>query len=164
MKNIKSITILLVSLSLLFMINLSTNAQENRIPKSPRAFVKQQIGTDTEISFDYSRPGVKGRKIWGELVPYGMYPGNQYSKDKPYPWRAGADKNTTIEFNNDIFIEGNKIPAGQIPHVDQPATDLKRILNGTGKYQAAFFQIKNCLTRLSSQAQTTCMFFRINKF
>lgn len=49
----------------------------------------------------------------GELVPYGLAPGNQYSDNKPYPWRAGANENTTIEFNKDVLVEGNKLPAGK---------------------------------------------------
>ncbi|MFQ5675479.1 MAG: DUF2911 domain-containing protein, partial [bacterium] len=60
-----------------------------------------------------SRPGVKGRKIWGELVPYGMAPGTRFSNDKPFPWRAGANENTTIEFNNDILVEGQRLAAGK---------------------------------------------------
>ena len=75
--------------------------------------IRDRLGVDTDITIEYSRPGVKGRKIWGELVPYGMAPGNRYSKDQPYPWRAGANENTTIEFNKDLLIEGNKLPAGK---------------------------------------------------
>ena len=77
------------------------------------ASVTQRLGTDTDITITYCRPGVKGRVIWGELVPYGMAPGNKYSKNNPFPWRAGANENTTIEFNNDLLIEGQKLPAGK---------------------------------------------------
>lgn len=80
---------------------------------SLKANVTQQLGTDTDIAIDYSRPGVKGRKIWGGLVPCGLAPGNKYSKEKPFPWRAGANENTTIESNNDLLIEGQKLPAGK---------------------------------------------------
>lgn len=98
-----------------FLLNLpaTTLAQNSKIRLSLKASVTQRLGVDTDITIDYSRPGVKGRKIWGELVPYGMAPGNQYSKDKPFPWRAGANENTTIEFNNDLLIEGQKLPAGK---------------------------------------------------
>lgn len=89
------------------------NAQDAKPRPSPHAVVTQRIGVDTDITIDYSRPGVKGRKIWGELVPYGMNPGNKYSKDQPYPWRAGANENTVIAFNKDLLIEGQKIPAGK---------------------------------------------------
>lgn len=88
-------------------------AQDAKPRKSPKATVTQRIGADTDITIDYSRPGVKGRTIWGDLVPYGMYPGNNYSNNNPFPWRAGANENTTIEFNNDLLIEGEKISAGK---------------------------------------------------
>jgi hypothetical protein len=98
---------------LLFFFTISVTAQNDKIPKSLRASVSQTIGMDTEITFEYSRPGVKGRAIWGEVVPYGLTPGNKYSDNKPFPWRAGANKNSTIETNNDILVEGKKLPAGK---------------------------------------------------
>jgi hypothetical protein len=85
----------------------------NQVRASLMASVMQRLGVDTDITITYSRPGVKGRKIWGELVPYGMAPGNRYSKDKPYPWRAGANENTTIEFNKDVLVDGHPLPAGK---------------------------------------------------
>ncbi len=88
-------------------------AQDDEVRKSLPASVTQRLGAKTDVTIDFSRPGVKGRKIWGELVPYGMYPGNKYSNNKPYPWRAGADENTTIEFNTDVMIEGKLLPAGK---------------------------------------------------
>lgn len=98
--------------------------------KSPKATISQRIGVDTDIVIDYSRPAVKGRTIWGDLVPYGMNPGNSYSKDKPYPWRAGANENTTIEFNHDLMIEGKKIPAGKYSiHMVPSQTAFKIMFN-----------------------------------
>jgi uncharacterized protein YuzE len=88
-------------------------AQDAKPRKSPKASVMQRIGADTDIVIDYSRPGVNGRTIWGDLVPYGLSPGNKYSKDKPYPWRAGANENTTISVSKDVNINGKKLPAGK---------------------------------------------------
>ncbi len=88
-------------------------AQGDQIRPSLKASVMQRLGVDTDITIEYSRPGVKGRKIWGDLVPFGLAPGNRYSKDQPYPWRAGANENTTIEFTTDILIEGLPVPAGK---------------------------------------------------
>jgi tetratricopeptide (TPR) repeat protein len=70
---------------------------------SPKAKTFQQIGL-TNMEVAYSRPAVKGRKIFGELVPY--------NNGKPYPWRAGADDNTVVTFQHDVKIEGNALPAG----------------------------------------------------
>ena len=66
---------------------------------SPSASVSQMVGL-TEIEIDYHRPGVKERKIWGELVPYGQ------------PWRAGANENTTITFSSPVSVGGKTLPAG----------------------------------------------------
>lgn len=92
-----------------FLVQPSTAfAQGNQVRPSLKASVMQVLGADTAITITYSRPGVKGRKIWGELVPYSMASG-----DQPSIWRAGANENTTIEFNKDILVEGNKLPAGK---------------------------------------------------
>ena len=98
-----------------YMIGLpsTTQAQKGKIRLSLDASVTQRLGLDTDITIKYCRPGVKGRVIWGELVPYGMAPGNDYSKGKPFPWRAGANENTTVEFNKDLLIEGKKLSAGK---------------------------------------------------
>jgi len=112
MKRFRFIFILVLVLSFL-LTSIPVFSQPGKVRKSLKAGVSQTLGVDTEITIIYSRPGVKGRKIWGGLVPYGMAPGNNYSKDKPYPWRAGANENTTIEFNKDILIEGQKLPAGK---------------------------------------------------
>ena len=75
-------------------------AQELELPRpSPNAKLSQTVGL-TEISVEYSAPGVKGRKIWGELVPY----------DKL--WRAGANAATKITFSRDVTIDGKPVPAG----------------------------------------------------
>jgi Protein of unknown function (DUF2911) len=66
---------------------------------SPGASVSQTIGV-TDVTIRYSRPGVKERKIWGELVPYGEV------------WRTGANENTTIQFSTPVKVEGKELPAG----------------------------------------------------
>lgn len=71
--------------------------------ESQKASVMQRIGI-TDITVNYSRPGVKGRKIWGEVVPF--------DGGKPIPWRAGANENTTITFTDDVSIEGKLLTAG----------------------------------------------------
>jgi len=86
--------------------------QQLQLPRpSPNATVTQTVGI-TDISIHYSRPGVKGRTIWGGLVPYGEV------------WRTGANENTTIRFSTPVKIEGKDLPAGlyglqTIPTADQ---------------------------------------------
>jgi hypothetical protein len=78
--------------------SLSSCAQN--APASPPAKATGKIG-NANITIDYSSPGVKGRQIWGGLVPY----------DKV--WRAGANTATSLETDKDITIEGKKLPAGK---------------------------------------------------
>jgi len=97
----------------LFAFSLVQAQQESKPRPSLKAGVSQRIGIDTDITIDFSRPGVKGRKVWGELVPFGLAPGNSYSKNNPFPWRGGANENTTITFSKDVMIDGNKLAAGK---------------------------------------------------
>ncbi|MFZ1082844.1 MAG: DUF2911 domain-containing protein [Candidatus Kryptoniota bacterium] len=112
MKYVKHLSSFLI-LSLFLSLPSASSAQENKVRPSLKASVTQRLGVSTDITIDYSRPGVKGRKIWGGLVPYGMAPGNKESKGNPFPWRAGANENTTIKFNKDVLIEGNRLRAGK---------------------------------------------------
>ena len=109
----KVILALVVVLAVGFAASNSAFAQEKKVRASLPASVSQTLGIDTVISIDYSRPGVKERKIWGDLVPYGLTPGNKYSKEKPFPWRAGANEKTTIEISKDVLVDGGALPAGK---------------------------------------------------
>jgi hypothetical protein len=98
-KNMKKYTLILLALTLTF--GGSLLAQDLKFPQpSPAASVKQAIGI-TEVEITYHRPGVRGRVIWGGLVPYDEI------------WRTGANQATTIEFSGDVMIEGNKVAAGK---------------------------------------------------
>src|SRR5689334_25151748 len=70
------------------------------IPRqSQHAVITQRIGI-TDITINYHRPLVNGRKVWGGLVPYGEV------------WRAGANENTTIAFSDPVTIEGKSLAKG----------------------------------------------------
>jgi hypothetical protein len=113
MKRFGPILGFILGLAILMILPSEVLSQENEVRASLKAGVTQTLGTDATITIEYGRPGVKGRKIWGELVPYGLAPGNEYSENKPYPWRAGANENTTFESNKDLLIEGKLLPAGK---------------------------------------------------
>jgi len=103
-----------IVISLLLILTATTIAQQDSKPRlSLKASVTQRIGVDNDITIIYSRPGVKGRKIWGGLVPFGLAPGNKNSNNNPFPWRGGANENTIIEFSKDVTVEGNNLPAGK---------------------------------------------------
>jgi tetratricopeptide (TPR) repeat protein len=78
-----------------------------------KASVTERIGL-TDVTITYDRPGVKGRegKIWGQLVHVGFID-QGFGNSKAAPWRAGANENTTISFNNPVKIEGQLLPAGK---------------------------------------------------
>jgi hypothetical protein len=67
---------------------------------SPPASASGKIG-EANISITYGSPSVKGRKIWGDLVPYNKV------------WRSGANEATTFATDKDLMVEGKKLPAGK---------------------------------------------------
>lgn len=119
----------------------TTGVIAQNLPKpSPKAKLEQRIGL-TDIAVEYSRPSTKGRVIFGDLVPY----------DKI--WRAGANKNSLITFNDHVKIEGEKVEAGTYSIFIIPSEKKSKwtlILNsvidgwGDGKYDS----INNVVTLL----------------
>ena len=91
---------LVLSLGSLVLCATDVFAQLNLPMVSPQAQVTQRIGI-TDITIKYHRPGVKGREVWGNLVPYGLAP-NNFGTAKNMPWRAGANENTVITFSDDV--------------------------------------------------------------
>jgi tetratricopeptide (TPR) repeat protein len=93
----------------------AADAQMTSLPDggNKKAMVGERIGI-TDVTINYNRPGVKGRegKIWGQLVPAG-FNDLGFGTSKAAPWRAGANENTTIEFSNDVTIEGKPLAAGK---------------------------------------------------
>jgi tetratricopeptide (TPR) repeat protein len=77
---------------------------------SPAASLKQTIGIST-VTINYSRPAVKGRTVWGALVPYGWNK-QGFGSGSEAPWRAGANENTLISLSHPAKIEGILVPAG----------------------------------------------------
>lgn len=94
------------------MFSTQGNSQTVSLPRiSQQATVSQMIGIST-VMVKYSRPSVKHRMIWGDLVPYGWNIQKGLGLENPAPWRAGADENTTITFSHQVKVEGIDIPAG----------------------------------------------------
>ncbi|OQP62361.1 hypothetical protein A3860_28800 [Niastella vici] len=79
---------------------ISTEAQLKTPAPSSTQTIKQDFGLGS-IELSYSRPGMKGRKIFGDLVPFGKV------------WRTGANQATTLTFADEVTIGGTKIPAGK---------------------------------------------------
>lgn len=90
---------------------IMADAQTLRTPApSSTQLLKQDFGLST-VELSYSRPGMKGRKIFGDLVPYGKV------------WRTGANQATTITFGDDVMIGDKKIPAGKYGLLTIPEKD-----------------------------------------
>lgn len=115
------------------LLSLQTVAQIDVPAPSPLGKAEQKVGL-TDMSITYSRPGVKGRKIFGGLVPFGEM------------WRWGANASTKLKTSDDITIEGHDVPAGEyalyaIPNQDKWTVIIHKNTThwGTGgdKYDAS---------------------------
>ena len=82
---------------------------------SPTQTTKQNFGLSA-ITLTYSRPGIKGRKVFGDLVPFGKV------------WRTGANNATTIEFGDDVMIGGTKVPKGEYGIITIPDKDVWTVI------------------------------------
>ena len=78
---------------------------------SPLGKIEQTVGL-TEVHVEYSRPGVKGRNIFGNLVPFGKL------------WRTGANRNSIISFSTDVVISGKTLPKGEYAIFAIPKPDV----------------------------------------
>lgn len=131
-------------------------AQAPRIPEaSSTQTIIQDFGLG-KITVTYSRPNVKGRKIFGGINPYGQV------------WRTGANAATTITFSEGVIVEGNKVPAGTYSLFSIPEkNEWTIILNKTAKQWGAYnykqaddllrFTVKP--TRLSEKRETFTIAF-----
>lgn len=127
--------------------------------KTPQLSSTQTIVQDLglgQITLTYSRPNVKGRKVLGNLVPYGEV------------WRTGANAATVIKFTDDVTIDGNKVPAGEYGLFSIPGPDeWTIILNKTSHQWGAYtykqaddflrFKVKN--GKLTVPVETLVMDF-----
>jgi tetratricopeptide (TPR) repeat protein len=105
---------------------IAQSTQLNLPRDSQRASVTQRIGI-TDITVKYHRPLVKGRTIWGKVVPYGQ------------PWRAGANENTTITFSDPVSVEGKPLDKGtyglhMIPNQDQWIIAFSKVNTAWGSF------------------------------
>ena len=82
---------------------------------SPLGMVSQRVGL-TDVAIEYSRPGVKGRTIFGDLVAFGK------------TWRTGANANTKVTFSSDVTIDGQTLKAGSYGLYSVPNKDTWEII------------------------------------
>ena len=144
------------------LFGLMSSCGSNEKPKkkslSPHATAMSMVG-DAHIHIDYSSPGVRGRTIFGDLIPYGEL------------WRAGANNTTWIESNKDLLIVGQTLPAGKyglfvIPEKekwiliinknwDQHGTDDYKVEEDVLKIEVMPTELKNLQEHLEYQVVKT---------
>lgn len=135
-------------------VSIFAGAQQK---KSPAATAKGNIN-GAEITVQYSSPSVKGREIWGKLVPYGQI------------WRAGADDATTFQTTKDIDFGGQKLPAGKyslfiIPEKDKATVILNKVDKqwGAYDYDQSKDQLRVAVKPKSKTESTESLNYAVNK-
>lgn len=129
---------------------LSVSAQNGQPPKlefpapSPAATMTQRVGL-TDIEINYSRPGVKDRQIFGELVPYGQV------------WRTGANAATKIKFSTPVRLNGTAIPAGTYELFTIPTPEEWTIIvhKDSSDWGAYRYDPRNDVARFSAKPVAT---------
>ena len=126
-------------------IFIYSEAQQLNTPQpSPTATIKQNFAL-SNIEISYSRPGVKGRKVFGDLVPFGKV------------WRTGANNATTITFGEEVMIGGKKVPAGKyglltIPNANEWTFIISKQTNVTSP---ADYKEDQDVVRVTAKPETT---------
>lgn len=123
---------------------LSATAQIQLPRESQGATVMQTIG-DTRVTVVYHRPNVKGREVWGKLVPYGEV------------WRTGANENTIFEVSEEVMVNGQKLPAGKyglhtIPNRDEWTVIFSKKNDEWGSFT---YKPENDALRVKAKPQTS---------
>lgn len=111
---------------------------------SPQCTLKQRVGL-TDIEVTYSRPGLKGREVFGSMIPYGKV------------WRTGANAATKMVFSTDVKIDGHKIPAGTYALMTIPGKDEWTVIINKGSDQWGTYKYdeKNDLVRFTVKPVST---------
>jgi hypothetical protein len=125
-------------------MHLSLNAQQLKTPApSPAQTIKQDFAL-SNIELSYSRPAVKGRTIFGELVPFGTV------------WRTGANSATTINFGDTVIIGGKKINPGKYGLLSIPgATEWTLIISkSTSTTSPEDYKMEDDVVRVMAKPET----------
>jgi len=97
-----------IAFSLLLVSGIT--AQVRTPAASPNTVVKQTVGL-TDVELEYNRPSMRGRAVFGDLVPFGRL------------WRTGANKNSMVTFGDDVVIDGKTLPKGKYAIFITPRAD-----------------------------------------
>ena len=109
-KRRSSVTLLAALMTIALAMPAAAERGDDSSRASKNGFAQGSLD-GVEVTIEYGRPNVKGRTIWGGLVPYGKV------------WRTGANEATTITFSADVEIEGQPLPAGTYSLFTVPGED-----------------------------------------
>jgi hypothetical protein len=123
---------------------VTTTAEETSQRPSPLRKLEGKVG-DANLEIQYGAPSVKGRVIWGDLVPYNEV------------WRTGANESTYVDFDSDVKVEGSELKAGRYSLFTIPKQSGKWtvIFNSEWDLEHGHFQYKeeNDVLRVESTPQ-----------
>lgn len=131
----------ILALALTAFVGFAASAQEKASP----AMKAEGEAAGSKITISYSSPAVKGRTIWGDLVPLGEI------------WRAGANDATTFSTSRDITVQGKSLPAGTYSFFIIPGeTESTMIFNKVAKQWGTYnYDAKEDALRVSVPSQQT---------
>lgn len=132
------------------LISVAIYAQDLPQP-SPKAMVMQRVGL-TDVTIEYSRPGVKEREIFGDLLPFGEL------------WRTGANGATKFTVSTDVMIEGKALKAGSYSIFTIPGEASWKVMfntnatASTGQYKAEENAVEISVKPMTAEATERMMF------
>lgn len=148
----KSIKILFAAAIAVLCFASASNAQGLKMPQaSSTQVITQEFGLG-QISLTYSRPSVKGRVIFGGLVPFGSV------------WRTGANNATVIKFTDDVKMNGNVIPAGEYGLFTIPGKDEWTVIISKGSKQWGSYAYKEADDLVRFKVKPTLLKDKVETF
>ena len=159
MKKIFKSTFMLLLITVATANLFKANAQDEDKTKrpSPPAMASAKVG-EANVVINYGQPSVKGRKVWGDLVPFGQV------------WRTGANEATTFETDKDIKVQGKALPAGKygfftIPGEKEWTIIFNKVPNqwGAFKYDASKDFLRVFAKPKKSTAFNEKLLYSVNK-
>jgi len=105
----------IISGIVMILVSFQIEAQVKTPAPSPKCTVEQKVGL-TDVTIEYSRPSMKGRTVFGNLVPYGKL------------WRTGANQNSMISFSDDVVIKGQTLKKGKYAIFVTPKVDMWEVI------------------------------------
>ncbi|HWZ44586.1 MAG TPA: DUF2911 domain-containing protein [Candidatus Saccharimonadales bacterium] len=133
-----------IGISLLALMPVLAPAQQEKSARPSPPGTAELVTKNNKIAIEYSRPSMRGRKILGELVPFGQV------------WRTGANEATSLSTDADVNIGGVNVPAGKYTLFTLPSeTGWKLIINKQTGQWGTIYDEKQDLARIDMKASQT---------